>query len=108
MKPRRPPPPRPTGLFDELSHFNKPDGDWTRVPQLRSARAIKATYRRAAITAKEKGTVFLYGDSKPDATETSPLVAYRTVPHEDMSDDDRRNMLDSMVFLYNMQFFPSE
>lgn len=52
--------------------------------------------------------MFLYGDSKPDATETSLLVAYRTVPHEDMSDDDRRNMLDSMIFLYNMQFFPSE
>lgn len=108
MKPRRPPPQRPTGLFDELSHFNKPDGDWTRVPLRKPTRAIKASYRRAAITNKGSGSVFLYGDSKTDATEPPLLVAYRTVPHEDMSDDDRRNMLDSMVFLYNMQFFPSE
>lgn len=104
MKPRRPPPQRPTGLFDELSHFNKPDGDWIRITERKHKRGVKASYRRAAITAKDKGTVFIYCDVTP----AQVLVAYRHVPHEDMSDDDRRNMLDSMVFLYNMQFFPSE
>ena len=104
MKPRRPPPQRPTGLFDELSHFNKPDGDWTRVAERMHERGVKASYRRSAITAKDRASVFIYCDAAP----AKMLVAYRTVPHEDMSDDDRRNMLDSMVFLYNMQFFPSE
>ena len=104
MKKAKPPFQHPRGLFDNVQPPVAAAADWWRMPDRTQLKATTASYRRLSVVSAERATVRLYHKKPPGEIH----VAYMIVPHVDMTVEDRDTMLQSMVMIYNMTFFPSE
>lgn len=101
MKQRRPPPPQPLDLFDDVKKkYAETMGHWVPYTQAIDRMPVRAIYRRAVLDAGVGLVVLRNVKGEP--------VSRVAVPHENLSEADRETMLQSLLSLYLLQNFKSE